>query len=790
MTAVQVSEGFNGPTNGHGHLPAKQLKLRTSPVAFSQETFTRLTVYTGNIMRTGTTGLLNATQKKSNQELVSAVEDTLLNSLESARINGDHIVVSDEKSFGPLEDARSKYEITAKLFLGSSAGVSAPMSAEHVDRALVSLDTVLGTSNTVVDHFILALPNQTFDENELDEAELEAFTNDVKQLYLPVWQRLSDLRTSGRIGRLGVSEFSKQQLEILKNTALANGAVAPELDQVNLQDCCVLPKDLIEYSKAERIELLTHGDSTNILPKSTLESLLQPHLPTTSRSSLAPTFVLKYSALLSGRGLITRKGSCPIELETSTQMHQNSSSRGGQRANQKPGRSQGQGGHSHSHGQGHSNGQAGAAPPFKLLTRITPQGVDGSTNGNSPRAETIPPELSIPSTTGISQQQLPPTPTRGGKAMSRMPQSPLNPTLMSPPPGVGGSNVGVGVSTILPPIIRNNTIPGGNGQGQGRRERSGSIMGGQSVQSQQQHQQQQQHAQQVAQQSPPHHSDGGGLSPQSEPDTKESKPRRERRVRSRRDRAMRQAQQYSDSSKDDMSSSNSNDGSLKPQQQQQQQEQQQEEEEQEQQQQQQEQQSLPPSQQEQQPQRVIVDPNSFQRQILQPNPNSNGGSERKLTVTSNGNRGMGELFDDDSRGLDYVNPVGRRQAPAGRTVYSWQGTSSNQQQQQQQLQLQTQPLPPPPQQQQQQQQQHQMQLQHQAIRGPAGPFSLPGFKDQRSISGPYSAGGAVSAGGRPTQNIPVVAIPPSMGSHSVKLMNEHGKILDTADQVMHSFGGH
>lgn len=45
----------------------------------------------------------------------------------------------------------------------------------------------------------------------------------------------------------------------------------------------------------------------------------------------------------------------------------------------------------------------------------------------------------------------------------------------------------------------------------------------------------------------------------------------------------------------------------------------------------------------------------------------------------------------------------------------------------------------------------------------------------------------MSVGGRPTQNAPIVAIPPSMGPHSVKLMNEHGKILESAEQVLDSF---
>ncbi|KAF8980882.1 serine/threonine protein kinase [Entomortierella lignicola] len=240
--------------------------------------------------------------------LVSAVEDTLLHSLSSAQIDGSHITVADQQSLGPLKDDRSKYDITAKIFFLSPAGATTPISVDQLDLAVQNLGVALSSSDVTIDHFILSIPNQTFDENELDEEELSAFTSNLQELYLPVWERLSELRKSGKIARLGVAEFSKQQLEILKAAAVAKGVAVPEINQVNLHDCCVLPKDLIEYTKAEGIELLTHGDSTNILPKSTLASLLQPHLPVASDSTLTPNFVLKYSVLLSGRGLIEKKG--------------------------------------------------------------------------------------------------------------------------------------------------------------------------------------------------------------------------------------------------------------------------------------------------------------------------------------------------------------------------------------------------------------------------------------------------------------------------------------------------
>ncbi|KAF9150459.1 hypothetical protein BG015_007738 [Linnemannia schmuckeri] len=316
MTAVQATDDIhngqhyftNGKANYHGN--GTQNRDRVLPAAFSKDVFSHLTLFTGNTMVTGTTGLLNTSLKKSNQELVSAIDHALSWSLESAQIHGRAITIADSSTLGPLEEDRSKYEITVKLFFLSPHGSSEPLSVDHLHNAIQHLETALAATSTniKIDHFILAIPNQTFDENELDSSEIEHFTEDVQSLYLPIWKRLSELRQTGKIGRLGVSEFSKQQLEILKAAAVQVEAVVPEINQVNLEDCCVLPKGLIEYAKAEGIELLTHGDSSDILPKSTLASLLQPHLAATSVSLLEPNFVLKYSVLISSRGLISRKG--------------------------------------------------------------------------------------------------------------------------------------------------------------------------------------------------------------------------------------------------------------------------------------------------------------------------------------------------------------------------------------------------------------------------------------------------------------------------------------------------
>ncbi|KAF9209223.1 smg-9, nonsense mediated mRNA decay factor [Haplosporangium sp. Z 27] len=456
-------------------------------------------------------------------------------------------------------------------------------------------------------------------------------------------------------------------------------------------------------------------------------------------------------------------------------MNQNSSSRGGHRGSQRSVRGQGQG--SQGQSQGQSQSQSGAAPPFKLLTRV-PQDQDnspragmplapgGSQGGSqqyqqqhhqqqqqqqqqytghnqsyqypyyaqqSPVLQQVPPLQQSP-----VLQQVPPlqqSQTRAKNA-SRMSQPPPSQVYAAQQPGPSGMDVGMGISNVNsePPPAGRNASTSGTGGGQGRRERSGSMKGqsGSHVSASVS----QQHTQPSSQQNSGQYTlDNGGQSQQPESDAKEHKSRRDRRERSRRDRSSRQPQQ-SDLSRDD---TNSNDGSLK-----------------------------------QQQHRVIVDPNSFQRQILQPNPNSSSGSERKLIVSGGSSRGTSDIYDEEFRSSESLKPSNRRQVPAGRTVYSWQGTSTNQQQQQQQ----------PPQQQQQQ-----------VLRGASGPYSQPGIKDLRSIGGPNSAGsgigGAMSAGGRLIQNTPTItAIPPPMGANSVKLMNESGKILETAEQWLSDHPGH
>jgi len=60
----------NGYQNGYTNGSTPVAVVIAEPAPFANDAFTHLTLYTGNTMRTGTTGQLNTSLKKSNQEVI------------------------------------------------------------------------------------------------------------------------------------------------------------------------------------------------------------------------------------------------------------------------------------------------------------------------------------------------------------------------------------------------------------------------------------------------------------------------------------------------------------------------------------------------------------------------------------------------------------------------------------------------------------------------------------------------------------------------------------------------
>jgi glutamate--cysteine ligase regulatory subunit len=243
----------------------------------------------------------------------------------------------DEPAAG-LAEERAAYDITVKLF--HLPGVPPAARCAHTRDALALVLRELAVPS--VDLLIASLPNIAFDaddesssgDDDYDDTasgSLGSFSTggssdqpaeDLESI-MRTWRTLEDAHAAGLVARLGLAEFGTARLA----RVLARAAVRPSVDQINVRDCCVVPRPLILFARREGVELLTHNDCTDILPPRTLEALLADEVAggvealaalekgreadaaAGGRSvELVPLWVVKYTAVVKNRGVVENKG--------------------------------------------------------------------------------------------------------------------------------------------------------------------------------------------------------------------------------------------------------------------------------------------------------------------------------------------------------------------------------------------------------------------------------------------------------------------------------------------------
>lgn len=233
-----------------------------------------------------------------------------------------------------LAEEREQYDITAKLFFlpGASKDNRAAQTREALELVLKELHM------PSIDLLILSFPGIYFDEKEdcpdklstrgPVEADPEPLEGQIE-----AWKNLEALKDEGLVQKLGISEFGKDRLEQL----LEKVRIPPSVDQINLRDCCSVPRDLMALAKKHSLELLVHNDCSNILPRGTVRELLgsgptgagvlpEPTKTGDKRKSLhgeegqkddvakglegdvQPQWVIKYTAVVRNRGVVENKG--------------------------------------------------------------------------------------------------------------------------------------------------------------------------------------------------------------------------------------------------------------------------------------------------------------------------------------------------------------------------------------------------------------------------------------------------------------------------------------------------
>lgn len=233
-----------------------------------------------------------------------------------------------------LQEEREQYDVTVKLFYlpGGSRSTRDQQARDALNLVMKSLKV------QSVDLLIVSFPGIYFDEEEdcpdklstrgPVEADPEPLEGQVE-----AWRTLESLYDGGAVKRLGVAEFGKDRLE----TFLEKVRIKPSVDQINLRDCCSVPRDLMALAKSSGVELLVHNDCSNILPRGTTRELLGSGptgagvLAASSKAGdkrkslhgeeatngnaadslhgdVQPQWVVKYTAVVKNRGVVENKG--------------------------------------------------------------------------------------------------------------------------------------------------------------------------------------------------------------------------------------------------------------------------------------------------------------------------------------------------------------------------------------------------------------------------------------------------------------------------------------------------
>lgn len=225
-------------------------------------------------------------------------------------------VPSIDFSQSGLAEERSQYDITAKLFF--LPDTSASERCRHTQEAIRLVLQELHVPS--IDLLIVSFPGVSFDADDEDDPEGSECSNggeaeDIDAM-IETWRALEQLHSEGLALQIGVSEFGSERLQKF----LPRTKTRPSVDQINVRDCCVVPKSLILYAKQEGIELLTHNDCTNILPRGAVRELLgssengagvlagSEKEPDGLTGEVEPQWVVKYTAVVRDRGVIENKG--------------------------------------------------------------------------------------------------------------------------------------------------------------------------------------------------------------------------------------------------------------------------------------------------------------------------------------------------------------------------------------------------------------------------------------------------------------------------------------------------
>ncbi|XP_033217620.1 glutamate--cysteine ligase regulatory subunit isoform X2 [Belonocnema kinseyi] len=239
-----------------------------------------LLIETGNILS------LNELKKiaglNTRDELIETLKiilkDTKPTEISSTAINGKTDVETENVD-------RKELKITVKVFISTA-------KAEVLKQALDEVLKVLHTD--AVESLVVAYKKAEGGDDILNSLQ-------------SLWSVIEEYKEAGKILSVGLSDVDTEVfIQFFKS---AN--IKPNIIQINLATCCVVPPVLQEFTKENDIQLLTHSDPCQILPKESVTDIFG--------ADTNLHWVARYQIHLRCRGVLSSKGYLVyIEKPTST----------------------------------------------------------------------------------------------------------------------------------------------------------------------------------------------------------------------------------------------------------------------------------------------------------------------------------------------------------------------------------------------------------------------------------------------------------------------------------------
>uniref|UniRef100_A0A2M4BVT2 GCS light chain n=1 Tax=Anopheles marajoara TaxID=58244 RepID=A0A2M4BVT2_9DIPT len=199
------------------------------------------------------------------------------------------------------EHPRADIKIGAKIFLNR---YSEPALTEAVEKLFETLN-VTYLDNLIIAYHPTATSEKTANGEEAADGEetkeegviewavgSDNAVGNLKKL----WAILERYAADGKIGQLGIADLDADSLQQLYDGA----KVHPTIAQINLAACCVVPPQLQAYCNQNEIQLLTHSDPQELLPRDVLDEL--------ELNSYTAGWTSRYQVHIKCRGVLAAKG--------------------------------------------------------------------------------------------------------------------------------------------------------------------------------------------------------------------------------------------------------------------------------------------------------------------------------------------------------------------------------------------------------------------------------------------------------------------------------------------------